>query len=69
MNAEDTLKFANWDKSAVAVIEVQVPASVLNQIGDFTQVDVGIFRGGNVTIPGSSLGIFNNSIKGIYEKY
>ena len=38
----------------MAVIEVQVPTSVLNQIGDFTQVDVGIFRGGNVTIPGSS---------------
>lgn len=69
LNAAETLKFANWDRSSVAVIGVQIQTEILNKIGNFTQVDVGIFKSGNVTIDRSSLDIFNKAIISIFEKY
>ncbi len=50
LNPLETLKFVNWDKSAVAVIETEIPTRILEMIGDFTPVDPGIFKSGIVTI-------------------
>lgn len=69
LNAEETLKFANWDTSSVAVIEAQLPKSVLNSVGDFTPVDIEIFKSESVTISGKDLGIINSSVIKIFEKY
>ena len=69
LNAEETLKFANWDLSAVAVLEVQLPKSILDSIGDFTSVDRFIFKSGTVTITKDVLDIFNDAIMLIKEKY
>ena len=69
LNAEETLKFADWDKKAVAVVETKIPTEILKEISDFTPVDTGIFKSGNVTIHSEVLDRFNQSILGITEKY
>jgi len=69
LDLDDTLKFADWDPNVGAIIEVKIPVDILNQIGDFTQVDPWIFKNGIVTIPIEKLDIFNSNIIYITKRY
>lgn len=69
LSFEETLKFADKYSDIGAIIEVKVPTSVLNKIGDFTQVDKFIFKSGTVTIHADKLGEFNKIIQELIHKY
>jgi len=69
LSFEETLKFADKYSDIGAIIEVKVPTSVLNKIGDFTQVDKFIFKNGTVTIQADKLGDFNKIIQELIHKY
>jgi hypothetical protein len=44
LSFEETLEFANKYSDIGAIIEVKIPKNILNEIGDFTQVDRFIFK-------------------------
>jgi hypothetical protein len=69
LSFEETLKFADKYSDIGAIIEVKVPTSALNKIGDFTQVDKFIFKNGTVTIQADKLGEFNKIIQELIHKY
>ena len=69
LNAEETLRFADWDKASVAVVETKIPTNILNEIADTTRVDESIFKKGTVTILEENLEVFNKSIQDIADKY
>jgi len=66
----ETVEFADLIQfiDIVAVIEVSVSYEKLLQIGDFTHVDVFLFKKGTVIIHTEDLNDFNNAIKYIEHK-
>ncbi|MCL2099656.1 MAG: hypothetical protein FWH24_04385 [Oscillospiraceae bacterium] len=64
VNLSETLDFANeiMNIALVAVIEVVMIDSVIERIGDFTNVDPYIFKSGTVEIHSEYLDEFNNNI-------
>ena len=64
---EETLEFANSSIgiTSVAIIETIVPRNELEQIMDFTQVDISIFKSGTVIIHGDDIETFNNMLVSI----
>ena len=66
----ETVEFANKLQliDIVAVVEVGVSHDKLLQIGDFTHVDVFLFRKGTVIIQAEDLDEFNNDIRYIEHK-
>jgi hypothetical protein len=69
LDFDETLKFADWTPNAAAIIEVQIPESILKDIGDFTPVDPHIFKNGNVTIPGNQLDTFKKHITDLFHVF
>ncbi|NLK96352.1 MAG: hypothetical protein GX275_14385 [Clostridiales bacterium] len=65
LSFEETLEFAEKYSDIGAVIEVKLPKEVINELGDFTQVDNFIFKNGTVTIQADKLGEFNKAIEQI----
>ena len=66
----ETVEFANKIQliDIVAVVEVGVSNEILIQIGDFTHVDVFLFKKGTVIIQAKDLCVFNNAIKYIEHR-
>ncbi|MCL2015383.1 MAG: hypothetical protein FWG68_03945 [Defluviitaleaceae bacterium] len=64
LDFEETLLFANkaFNNSLVAVFEVEIKHTVLNKIGDFTNVDPFLFKKGTVEIQEEVLEDFNKAI-------
>ena len=71
LDYEETLAFANKiaNIDVTAIIEVTVLRDVLERIGDFTQVDSFLFKGGTVEIQSEDLDEFNLAIQQIEQKY
>jgi hypothetical protein len=71
LNFEETLVFANdnFNNGIVAIFEVKIAESILNEIGDFTHVDPFIFKSGTVIISAEDLETFNRSIQELIHKY
>ena len=67
----DTLRFANKiiNKNVVAIIEVEVFADIVEEVGDFVHVDPFLFTHGTVEIWERDLCKFNNSIVSIKHKF
>ena len=63
----ETLKFADWTPDASAIIEVKIPKSILDEIGNFTPLDSTIFRKGTVMIEPENLDVFNKNMSGFYH--
>jgi len=68
---KDTLRFAEKviNRNIVAVVEVEVSRSVVEQIGDFVDVDPFLFRRGTVEIWEADLDSFNDAIIRIVHKF
>lgn len=68
---DEALMFANkaFATDIVAVLEIRVRKDILEQIGDFTNVDTTLFRNGTVEIQVEHLEEFNNSIIEIIHRY
>ena len=64
LDFKDTLEFANdsLNNYVAAIVEVEIQKSVLDKIGDFTNVDTIFFKNGTVEIQRSNLFQFNNAI-------
>jgi len=64
LDFDETLSFADkaFNMDLVAVIEVNIYKSVLDKIGDFTQVDPFLFKCGTVEIQPENLDEFNSAI-------
>ena len=71
LDFSDTLVFANkvFNIHVAAILETTVVRSVLYAIGDFTKVDVSVFRSGTVGIHKEHLSVFNNAIIEVKHKY
>jgi hypothetical protein len=71
LNFDETLAFANMiiNIEVVAIFEVTVITEVLKKIGDFTNVDIFLFKSGTVEIPAEKLVEFNNAIQEIIHRY
>ena len=67
---DETVAFANKIQfiDIVAVVEVGISHDVLLQIGDFTHVDIYLFKKGTVIIQAEYLSDFNNNIKYLKHK-
>ena len=67
---EETLQFANkaFNVDLVAVVEVSISETILDEIGDFTQVDPYLFKCGTVEIQPQRLDEFNRAIINIIHK-
>jgi len=64
MDFKETLVFADkaFNIHVAAIIEAVVEKSVLARIGDFTRVDLSVFRSGTVEIHKEYLNEFNNAV-------
>ena len=71
LNFNETLDFSNkvFNVHVVAIIETSVTESVLNTIGDFTKVDITVFKSGTVEIHEEHLSAFNDSVLDIRHVY
>jgi len=71
MSFKETLDFANkvFNIHVVAIVETTIDEQILSEIGDFTLVDVTVFKSGTVEIDKIHLDRFNNSITGIKHIY
>ena len=71
MNFNETLDFANkvFNIHVVAIVEAKVEREVLNQIGDFTKVDITVFKSGTVEIHKEHLERFNRAVSKIKHVY
>lgn len=69
LSLDQTIQFADKYPDLAAVIEVKLPQSELNRLGDFTQVDKFIFKDGTVTIQVNDLKEFNQAIQSIAYVY
>jgi len=67
---EETLLFANkaFTTDIAAVLEIKVRKDTLEKIGDFTHVDITLFRNGTVEIQPEHLEEFNDSIVEIIHR-
>jgi hypothetical protein len=69
LTLQETLDFANKYSDIAAIIEIKVPTTGLNLLGDFQHVDPFIFKSGTVTIQLDRLGDFNKIIQSIIHAY
>jgi hypothetical protein len=69
LNFDETLRFAEKYKDIGAIIEIKVPANMLDELADFTHVDGFIFKNGTITIQAEKLDEFNKIIQEITHKY
>jgi hypothetical protein len=69
LDYKETERFANMviNLEVVAVFAVTVLCSVLDQVGDFTEVDPFLFKKGTVEIHYTDLKCFNNAIDTIVQ--
>jgi len=71
LDYNETLDFANMviNIDLVAVLEVMVEKDILDRIGDFTNVDVFLFRKGTVEIQPEYLDEFNKSVISVTHRF
>ena len=71
LDFEETLVFANkvFNVHVVAIIEAVVVKSVLDSVGDYTKVDISVFKSGTVGIHKEHLSVFNNAVLDVRHKY
>ena len=71
VNFDETLEFANKpiNNGIVAVFEIEIPESILMDVGDFVHVDKFIFRSGTVEIPEERLAAFNDAVQYVRHIY
>ena len=71
LNFEETLAFANMviNIDIVAVLEIHVDKNILDRVGDFTQVDVFLFKKGTVEIQPENMDEFNESIRTVIHRF
>lgn len=65
MNEIETAEFLKQYPELSKLIEVRIPSSVLDNVGDFVSVDEMIFKHGTVYIQGDRLSEFNEEIQEI----
>jgi hypothetical protein len=66
---QDTINFAERYSDIAAVLEVKIPKTILDKVGDFTHVDTRIFKNGTISIQPYNLDEFNKYIKEILHIY
>lgn len=69
LSLEQTINFAEKYPDLAAVIEVKVPKSVADKLGDLTHVDRFIFKDGTLTIHVEDLEEFNKAIQSLSHIY
>ena len=67
MDFNETLDFANkvFNIHVVAIVETEIGKRVLENIGDFTKVDISVFKSGTVEVHKENLDNFNKAISKI----
>ena len=70
VDLNETVEFANIIQfiDIVAVVEVGISYDILLQVGDFTHVDIFLFKKGTVIIHAEDLSKFNDDIRYIVHK-
>jgi len=69
VDLQDTINFAERYSDIAAVLEVKIPKTILDKVGDFTHVDTRIFKNGTISIQPYNLDEFNKYIKEILHIY
>jgi len=63
---DEALKYAEWDKSKVAILKATVKRSALKHFDFSRDIDVSVFRNGVLTVqPGAQSDIFHAALTGI----
>ena len=69
VDLQDAINFAERYSDIAAVLEVKIPKTILDKVGDFTHVDTRIFKNGTISIQPYNLDEFNKYIKEILHIY